>query len=181
MDGISGTIRSIRMLHTKIETTDNKVISVPNSKIISSAIINYNANPLRRLDIDVAVAYGSDIESVKSTLMDIVIEHPYSLSTPEPLVRLKTLGESALVFTVRIWCKSENYWDLYYDVNETCYNVLNEKGITIPYNQLDVHIKDVGGYVLGRLEKTSEDAAPETNFRDNSEPNGDIRSGEEDK
>ena len=75
----------------------------------------------------------------------------------------------------------ENYWDLYYDVNETCYNVLNEKGITIPYNQLDVHIKDVGGYVLGRLEKTSEDAAPETNFRDNSEPNGDIRSGEEDK
>ncbi len=181
VDGISGTIRSIRMLHTKIETTDNKVISVPNSKIISSAIINYNANPLRRLDIDVAVAYGSDIESVKSTLMDIVIEHPYSLSTPEPLVRLKTLGESALVFTVRIWCKSENYWDLYYDVNETCYNVLNEKGITIPYNQLDVHIKDVGGYVLGRLEKTSEDAAPETNFRDNSEPNGDIRSGEEDK
>lgn len=142
VDGISGTIKSIRMLHTKIETTDNKVISVPNSKVISSAITNYNANPLRRLDIDVSVAYGSDVEQVKAVLMNIITEHKFSLSTPEPLVRLKTLGESALVFTLRVWCKSENYWDLYYDINETCYSVLNENGISIPYNQLDVHIKN---------------------------------------
>lgn len=141
--GISGTVKSIKMMHTKLETTDNKVISVPNSEIINSSITNYNSNALRRVDIEINVAYGSNVEEVKALLMTCITEHPLVLTTPDPLVRMKMQGDSSLVFVMRMWCKSEHYWNVYFDINERTYEELTNHNIEIPFNQLDVHIKDI--------------------------------------
>ena len=141
--GISGTVSAISMLHTKLSTPDNKVIRVPNSKIIDSNIVNYSSNSLRRVDLEIGVAYGNDIEEVKSILMDCILAESKAMKTPEPLVRLKTQGESAIIFTVRAWCKGEDYWNLYFNLNESTYKKLGEHNIEIPFNQMDIHIKDM--------------------------------------
>ena len=141
--GISGTVTGISMLHTKLSTPDNKVIRVPNSNIIGSNITNYSANSLRRVDLNIGVAYGSDVEEVKNILMDCIKAEPTAMTAPEPMVRLKEQGASAIIFTMRAWCKGEDYWTLFFNLNESTYKALGEKGIEIPFNQMDVHIKDV--------------------------------------
>ena len=141
--GVSGTVKAIKMMNTKIQTTDNKVITVPNKDIMTSNVVNYNARDTRRVEIKFGVAYGSDVEQVKQLIRKVISENPQIMTVPEPFVRMSEQAASSLNFTVRVWTAAGNYWDVYYDLNERVYRTFTENGIEIPFNQLDVNVKSL--------------------------------------
>ena len=140
--GVSGTVEDIHIVCTKIRTPDNKVVYVPNGTLSNGNIINYSEKPTRRVDLSVSVAYDSDVELVKNIVRDILTAHELTLDEPECFVRVAQHGESALIITARVWCESDNYWTVNYDVIESVKRAFDENGIKIPYSQLDVHVKN---------------------------------------
>lgn len=142
IDGASGTVETITMSCTKLRTGDNKIITIPNSNITTSTIINYSTRDTRRLDLIFGAAYGTDLEKVKRVLEGVVEKHDKILTDPAPLIRLKEHGDSSLNFLVRVWVKSDDYWTVNFDLNEQVLVAFEENGIEIPYNQLDVNIKN---------------------------------------
>ena len=141
IDGTAGTVESISIFSTKLKTGDNKVITIPNGNITSSNIINYSTKGTRRLELMVSAAYGTKIATVKQTVLEVIARHGEILDTPAPMVRLKEQGDSALNFVVRVWVNSKDYWNVNFDLNEELYEAFEEKGIDIPFPQMDVHIK----------------------------------------
>ena len=142
IDGSAGTVESISMSHTKLRTGDNKIIILPNGNVTDSTIINYSAKDTRRLDLIFGVAYGSDIEKVKRVLLSLVENHEKTLKDPAPLVRLKEHGDSSLNFMVRAWVNKSDYWTVTFDLNEQVIAAFEENNIEIPFNQLDVNIRN---------------------------------------
>lgn len=139
--GASGVVESISIFNTTFKTGDNRIIIVPNSNIISSNIINYSKEPLRRVDLVIGVSYQDDLKIVKSTLENILSSHPKILKEPEFSVALAELADNSVNFNVRGWVNSEDYWSVRSDLLETIKTTFDEKGITIPYPQMDVHVK----------------------------------------
>jgi small conductance mechanosensitive channel len=137
---ISGKVHEIKLMYTVLITMDNKQVIVPNSTITTSNIVNYNANNKRRLDLVYSVAYNEDIEKVRSVILETVKSNSLILNDPEPIVAVKEHGQSSINFACLIWCKSDNYWTVFYYMQEQIKNAFDKNGITIPYNQLDVHI-----------------------------------------
>ena len=141
--GYSGTVHSIQITTTVIKTTDNKTVVLPNGGLSGSIINNYSTSEKRRCDWDISIEYGSDIDLAKSVLMEIVNRNEKVLQEPEkPFVALKSLADSAIIVTCRVWVKREDYWDVFYTVNEEIYKELPKRGIGFPYPQLDVHINN---------------------------------------
>ncbi len=141
--GYSGTVNSIQITSTVIKTTDNKTIVLPNGGLSGSIINNYSTSEKRRCDWDISIEYGSDIDLAKSVLLEIVSGNEKVLQEPEkPFVALKSLADSAIIVTCRVWVKREDYWDTFYAVNEEIYKELPKRGIGFPYPQLDVHINN---------------------------------------
>lgn len=136
----SGTVREITVVYTVLSTPDNKVITIPNGTLTNSTIQNYSSVENRRVDLDFNVSYDSDIEQVKSILMDVLNSHPEVLKDPEPFARLSSHSDSALTYTVRAWCKNEKYWDVRFDIVESVKNEFDKNNIKIPYPQVDVHL-----------------------------------------
>ncbi len=141
---VSGNVCEVGIFYTKLKTTDNLTITIPNSTLTGSTITNYSREELRRVDITLDVSYDSDVEEVKKTILSVIDKNDKALKTPEPYARLSAMKDSSLEFTVRAWCKSENYFALKSDLLEQCGDEFNKAGIVIPYNQLDIHIKDKG-------------------------------------
>ena len=142
IDGVEGTVKSVGLLTTELISPDNKKIIVPNSKITSACITNFSAKPTRRVDWEFSASYDSDVEKVKSVLLNVLASHEKILSDPAPMVRLKSQGASEIVFVARAWVNNADYWDVTWDINEQAFAALNDAGIEIPYPQLDVHIDD---------------------------------------
>ena len=139
--GESGTVTEISVVYTELLTVDNKRIIIPNGTITNSVIENYSAENIRRVDFTLNTAYDSDIDKVKKIITEILESHPKALKNPECFVRLSAHNDSALTYTARVWCKTDDYWDVNFDVIESVKKAFDENGIQIPYNQLDVHIK----------------------------------------
>ncbi len=137
-----GTVRSIGAFFTEMATPDNKHISLPNSHLTSTAIINYTREGTRRLDIRFAVSYRSDIDHVKSVLSGVIAETPGILPDPAPAVLLAECGDSSVTFMMRVWCKCTDYWNVNWALLEGGKRALDKAGIEIPYPQLDVHMKE---------------------------------------
>jgi small conductance mechanosensitive channel len=123
-------------------TPDNKRIILPNGALTNAVIKNYSAEELRRVDFTFGAAYGCDVEKVKTVIEEVVKAHPLALQDPEPFVRLSSHDESALTYTVRVWVKNADYWTVNFDVIEGVKKAFDENGIEIPFNQLDVHVKN---------------------------------------
>ena len=140
VNNLEGTVKSITMFYTTITTIDNKIIQLPNGNLSNSNIINYSANTKRRVDIDVSVSYNTNIDKVKKVLNSIIDKHELILQDDDKVVRLKTHADSALIFTLRVWTKTENYWNVYFDLMESIKNEFDKNKIEIPYKQVDVHI-----------------------------------------
>ncbi|MBR5525110.1 MAG: mechanosensitive ion channel [Clostridia bacterium] len=140
--GESGTVTEITVVYTVLTTPDNKRVTIPNGALTNSVIENYSAEPLRRVDLTFSTGYDCDIEQVKSVIGKLVAEHPLALTEPEPFVRLSAHGDSALTYAVRIWTKSEDYWTVYFDMTEGVKKAFDQNGISIPYPQMDVHVKN---------------------------------------
>lgn len=143
--GTAGTVKEITIASTVLITPDNNVVTIPNATVATSEVINYNTTPQRRLDLTIPVAYGTDPEQVKPLLRGLVEAHPNVLPDRGITVRLKTLGSSSLDFAVRAWVNNKDYWDTYFDLNESIVAALGKAGIQIPFNQLDVHLIREGG------------------------------------
>ena len=142
--GYSGTVTDVTIVSTKITTTDNRNIIIPNGSLSNGTINNYSQNVYRRLEWLVDVEYGASSEKVKAILKKIIDEEKrivYAPASPaDPTIALNALRDSSVQFVVRAWVKKEDYWDVLYDVNEKIYNQIPENGIKFPFPQLDVHI-----------------------------------------
>lgn len=141
-NNIAGTVEDIHVVCTKLRTPDNKVIYVPNGALSNSNIINYSEKPTRRVDFTFSIAYENDYEKAKDIITEICASHSLVFSDPAPFVRMSEHGQSSINITARVWVKSEDYWTVKFDVLEAVKKSFDESGITIPYNQLDVHVKD---------------------------------------
>lgn len=134
-----GTVVDISLVYTVLHTADNQEITVPNGTLTNSVVKNLSSVDKRRVDIIVSTSYDSDIEKVKGIIAEIMENHPQVLSDPKPVARLSEHAESALKFSVRAWCSTENYWDVRFDLLETIKDEFDKNNISIPLPQLDVH------------------------------------------
>lgn len=139
----AGTVSDITIVYTILKTPDNKVITIPNGTLTNSVVVNYSAAETRRLELNFTTAYDCDVDKVKEILMNVVTSHDKVLKDPAPFARLAKHGESALEYTVRVWCKSADYWAVNFDLVETVKKEFDANGISIPYPQMDVHVKNV--------------------------------------
>ncbi len=139
-DGVSGTVLKIDMIHTTLRTPDNRQIVIPNGQLVNKTIIDYSKESTRRMDLTFGISYNDDPEKAKAIIMEAVKSHELSMNEPEPFVRVTEHGDSAVIITLRVWCKAENFWTLHFDLLEKVRVDFDKNGITIPYNQLDVHV-----------------------------------------
>lgn len=141
--GVSGVVDKITLSSTKIKTGDNKIITLPNATVAGGSIINYSTATKRRVDLTFGVGYGSDIERVKAIITEELEKHELILHDEGYTVRLLEQGASSLNFVCRCWTKRDDYWAVYFDLNEAMTKRFTDEGIEIPFNKLDVNI--IGG------------------------------------
>ena len=139
-NSVSGTVKEIGMAHTKLVTVDNKLIYIPNSEIAGAKIINYNPEELRRVDLVFSASYDDPTERVIDSIRSVIEAHPKALRDPEPFVRLSAFKDSCIDYTVRVWCETGDYWDLYYDLLEQVRTAFDRDGITMTYPHMNVHL-----------------------------------------
>jgi len=138
--GESGTVASVRIFNTILNTPDNRQIIVPNSSILNSTITNVSANPTRRVDLVFGIGYGDDLRKAKAVLDRIIAEEPRILKDPAPTVAVSELADSSVNFVVRPWVKAADYWSVYFDLTEKVKLTFDAEGISIPFPQTDVHL-----------------------------------------
>jgi len=139
--GAMGTIEEINIFNTVMKTGDNKVIIISNSNIIGGNITNFSRKDTRRVDITFGIGYDDDLKLAKETLVQILSEDERILQDPAPFVAVSELADSSVNFATRSWVNSGDYWGVYFDTLEKVKLVFDEKGISIPYPQMDVHSK----------------------------------------
>ncbi|WP_434939221.1 mechanosensitive ion channel family protein [Shewanella sp. HL-SH8] len=138
--GVTGRVSHMSLVSTTIKTLDNQRLIIPNNKIWGDTINNITAEHQRRVDMTFGISYSDNIEHAETILKDIVTQHPKVQVTPEPIVKLHTLGESSVDFIVRPWVKPDDYWDVYWDITRAVKMRFDAEGISIPFPQRDVHI-----------------------------------------
>lgn len=142
VEGVSGKVQEIHFMYTNLLTLDNKQVIIPNDHLTSKSIINYTAHENRRVDLEFCVSYDADINKAKGILYRTARDNPHVITDPKPFVAVKEHSDSCIKLACLVWCKSENYWQAYYSMQEDVKNAFDENSIEIPYNQLDVHIKE---------------------------------------
>ena len=143
--GATGTVEDVNLFSTIIAPLDNRTIIVPNASIISGNITNYSKKPERRVDHVFGIGYGDDLKLAKQTLLDVMAADDRILTEPAPFVGVGELGDNSVNFTFRAWVNTADYWDVYFDTLETVKLTFDEKNISIPYPQMDVHVNNVEG------------------------------------
>lgn len=146
INSVEGTISEIKLLHTIINTTDNKKISIPNSQIINNELVNYSANPNRKVIFDFNIDYKSDVNKAKQIILNVMQNCSLVLQEPSCFCALKSLNQSSITLNAYCWCNNNNYWDVYYFVLDNVFNEFKKNNIVIPFNQLDVTIKTDNNY-----------------------------------
>lgn len=136
----SGKVQEIKIMYTVLVTADNKRVIIPNSYITSNNIVNYNAEDRRRLDLVFSVSYDADIEKAKNVISQVISDNELILTDPQPLIAVKEHGASSVNIACLIWCSSNDYWDIYYYMQEAIKIAFDKNSISIPYGQLDIHI-----------------------------------------
>ena len=139
---VAGYVESINILTTTLKTRDNKVITAPNGQVNTSMITNWDRADVRRVDCAISISYNDDIGKAKEVLSKLASESPYALETPPPMLGVKEHGENSIKFDYGVWCKTEDYWNMKYYLEENAVKMFAENGITIPYPQVDVHMKN---------------------------------------
>ena len=138
-----GTVEQIGVFYTSLTTIDNKVVLIPNGSLSNGSLINYSTKDTRRVDLIFSAGYECDILKVRRVLNEIVDRHELILDYPEPFVGLFEQGQNSLDFAVRVWVDTPNYWTVYFDLLEQVKLRFDEEGISIPYPQMDLHVKQV--------------------------------------
>lgn len=136
-----GTVEDIGLFYTKLCTIDNRLINIPNSVLSSSTVTNLSAKPVRGLDIEVAVAYGSDLEAAKKALLELADSSELVLKDPAPMAFINEHRESSVVVTLRVSVKGSDYWAARFELMQNSLKAVTDAGVTIPLPQLDVHMR----------------------------------------
>jgi small conductance mechanosensitive channel len=131
--GVSGTVKEIEIFTTKLNTTDNKEIIIPNGALSNGNIVNYSTEATRRVDFTFGVGYDSDIKKTKEVIIGVINSHPLILKEPAAAINLSELADSSINFFTRGWVKKEDYWTVKFDVLEQTKEALDAAGIEIPY------------------------------------------------
>lgn len=135
----SGTVKEIGIFYTTLVTPDNKNITVPNGLLSNATVVNYSTNDTRRVDLEFPVAYDSDVEKVTKVMRTVASANEKILKDPDTFVALLRQDDRALVFVIRAWVNSADYWDVYFYLTENMKKGFDATGIKVPYRQLDVH------------------------------------------
>ncbi|MCF2857436.1 mechanosensitive ion channel [Pseudoalteromonas sp. SMS1] len=139
--GQSGSVQRIEIFSTELLTPDNKVVIIPNSSIMSGAIVNYSREKTRRIDFVIGVGYDADLKQVKKVLEEVIEKEPRVLKSPACTIAVLALADSSVNFAVRPWVNTADYWPTYFDLLENIKLALDDAGINIPYPQMDVHLQ----------------------------------------
>ena len=140
--GKEGFVADISVFYTTLRTWDHRTVTMPNGTLTNSLITNYSREGNRRVDLEFSAAYGSSIDEVKSVLLKTISAHEKVLAEPAAAVMLSENGENGQKYTLRAWCRNEDYWSVYFEGMESCTKALAEAGIVIPFPQVDVHVKN---------------------------------------
>ena len=143
--GESGTVEAITLFNTTLLTPDNKVILIPNSAVASGNITNFSKKEERRVDFVFGIGYDDDLKLAKATLQEIIDADTRILKDPASFIGVGELADSSVNFTVRVWVKAADYWGVHFDTIEKVKLTFDEKGISIPYPQMDLHTKVAKG------------------------------------
>ncbi|MCP3919725.1 MAG: mechanosensitive ion channel [bacterium] len=138
--GVTGSVKSMTLVSTTFGTPDNQVVVVPNSKIWGDVITNVTASETRRVDLTIGISYDDDIDQAEAVIQRIIEAHELVHDDPEPLVKLHNLGESSVDFVVRVWCETDDYWEVYWDLTKSIKQTFDAEGLSMPYPQRDVHM-----------------------------------------
>lgn len=138
--GVQGTVKSIHIFNTIVETPDKKIVVAPNTDLATKTLVNYSRSENRRVDVKVGIAYGESVDNARAVLMELARNYPLVIENPEPAVVVTALADSAVSLELRVWVKNADYWTCFFYMNQAVYDKLNEVGIQIPFNQMDVHI-----------------------------------------
>ena len=138
--GYEGTVKRIEILYTVLATFDNKDVIVPNSKITGDVVVNFTTNGTRRLDLSYGVSYSADLQKAKRLLRKLAEKDDRVLDVPEPVIAVGELKDSSVTLVMKLWCKQEEYWNLYFAMQEAVKLAFDKAGVPIPFPQLDVHL-----------------------------------------
>jgi len=139
--GYEGTVEDIHITYTRIRTSDNKVIYLPNGALSSGSVVNYSEKYTRRVGLTFTIAYSNDFNKAKDIIRDICEKHELILDDPAPFIRVSEHGASSISIVTRVWVNKDNYWTVHHDLLESVKLAFDKEGIEIPYDQLDVHVK----------------------------------------
>ena len=161
--GKLGTVEGMTLFTTSMNTFDNQRLSIPNNMIWGDVITNLTAESVRRVDMKFGISYGDDVAKAKEVLFDILKSHASVLEDPEPNVRVHELGDSSVNFIVRPWVKTDDYWDVFWEVTQTVKERFDAEGISIPFPQRDLHVHQVPAQAPGsdRKSEAGDEAAEE--------------------
>ncbi len=141
-NGVEGTVAQISILYTRLDSLTNQAIFIPNGMAVNATIINNNTNANRRLEMLFSISYNDDFAKAKGVIESVLNKHDGILHEEPLLVVMKEHSASAIVILVRAWCRTPEYWDVYFDLNEKVRKAFIDNGIEIPFEQMDVHIKE---------------------------------------
>jgi len=139
--GYTGVVEKIQIFTTILLTTDNKTVIIPNGPLANGSMINYSSQPTRRVDLNYGIAYGDSVQKARDILKRIISEDERILKDPESFIGLGELADSSVNLTTRVWVKTEDYWPVFFSMNEKVYDAFNAEGISIPFPQMDVHVQ----------------------------------------
>ena len=138
--GKTGTVKSVSLLYTTIDTLDNVEISIPNSDVIGSSVTNYSAEPMRRVDMTFSASYDEPTEKVKAAIMEVIEADSRIVDSPAPFVALSAYNESTVEYVVRVWVKNADYWDVHFMLNEQVRESFARNGVKMSYPHMNVHV-----------------------------------------
>ena len=138
--GKTGTIKSLGLFYTMMDTVDNTVINIPNGDVTAASIVNYSKEALRRVDMKFCASYDDATEKVKAAILEAAAEDTRIIAEPAPFIALSQYKDSCIEYVVRLWCKNSDYWDVYFGMNERVRSAFDRNGISMTYEHMNVHI-----------------------------------------
>jgi|TARA_B110000971_G_scaffold205702_1_gene228338 small conductance mechanosensitive channel len=142
--GYTGAVKEIQIFVTILTTADNKTVLIPNGPLATCALINYSTQPTRRVDWTIGIAYGDDLDRAYEVINKLIAADNRILKDPEPFVALSALADSSVNIVVRAWVNAPDYWSVFFKMNEEVYRTFGKEGLSIPFPQMDVHVRKTG-------------------------------------
>ena len=152
----SGSIKEVSLFHTIMTTPDNKVVMVSNKSVFSGDIVNYSTNPTRRLDLLFGLDYNCNRERAFSVLLEMCTSHPLVLKDPAPVVQIKEYGDSEIIYLLRMWVNSGDYWTVTFDLNRQVLDAYEKNNLDMSYPRVLVSYEDPEAFVRTRKEHKDE-------------------------